>query len=153
MSTMRESASRRPSAIALTGAALLGVALLAAGCGSGPERVALERPAQPAPDNAARLPLSTPPVYWVRPGADGPRQDARARYEEPPPVRTGEDALLRSAGARQTDADIRQDLGRGPGYAVLPARILERLLALGTGSLENVPRPVRARSRPLGEEE
>ena len=150
---MREPSSRRPLTIALPGAALLGVALLAAGCSSGPERIALERPALPAPDNAARLPLSTPPVYWVRPGADGPRQNDRARYEEPPPVRSGEDAILRAAGARQADANIRQDLSRGPGYAVLPPRGLETVLALSAGSTQGVPKPVRESSRRLGEEE
>lgn len=150
---MREPASRRPLTVALPGAALLGAALLAAGCSSGPERVALERPALPAPDTATRLPLSTPPIYWVRPGADVARQETRPRYEEPPPVRTGEDAILRAAGARQADENIRQDLRRGPGYAVLPPALLERLLALNAGSIEGVPRPARAQSVPLGREE
>lgn len=133
----------------------LGAIVLPAGCGGQSERVPLERPAAPVVSSTARLPLSTPPMYWVRPGDRGAATTATAERrpvrDEAPPVRTGEEALLSAAGARRADPSIRRDLSRMPGIAVLPEGMLESLIAAGPGNVPGLPAPERRGSRPLGE--
>jgi hypothetical protein len=130
--------------------ALMAVAGLAAGCAGsgGGETVAFRRPAAPAVD-ASRLPLSTPPVYWIRPGTEDPARASRAVVApSPPPVRSGEEAILRAAGA--ADPTIREQLARAPGVAVLPDRALERLLASGTGAVPGAEPARRRGATPVG---
>lgn len=134
--------------------ALLAAVVLAAGCSSDRDDViALQRPVAPVAGDAARLPLSTPPVYWVRPGSETPAQQApRAGIvPEPPPIRSGEDAILRAAGATAADPTIREQLARAPGIAVLPDRVLEGLLASGSGAAPGAEPAQRRQSRPIGD--
>lgn len=130
--------------------ALMAAVVLVAGCAGddGGETVALRRPVAPVAD-ASRLPLSTPPVYWIRPGSENPAQGSRAVVApEPPPIRSGEDAILRAAGA--ADPTIREQLARAPGIAVLPDRALERLLASGTGAVPGAEPAQRLGATPIG---
>jgi hypothetical protein len=135
--------------------ALLAAVVLAAGCSSDRDDdvIALQRPVAPVAQDARRLPLSTPPVYWVRPGSEAPAQQApRAGIvPAPPPIRSGEDAILRAAGATAADPNIREQLARAPGIAVLPDRALEGLLASGSGAAPGAEPAQRRQSRPLGD--
>ncbi len=139
---------RRPSAQALLACA--GVLLLA-GCGSSsrqPEAIPLERPGAEAVVDTGRRPLSVPPIYGLRPGAvaEPARVPGRGAEQLPPP-RTGQEALLRQAG--RADPRVREQVGSGPGVAVVPDDQLRTVLGVRPGARAGVTQAERRASRPI----
>lgn len=144
--------ARRPTSVLL---ACAGTLLLAA-CGSlgigGDEstRVILPGPGQGSPVAASRQPLSIPPILQVRPGTPAPVKAPALQGAVPAtPPATGQDALLKAAGARSADPQIRDSIEAGAAIAVPPPDVLARVIGASPGTASDIPQAERLASRPL----